>query len=218
MAKGEIGSNRPSQRSRNTWVQTERRAHERWEKLIAQAPEAARLVHVLVANMGSGNAVVASQKTLGELMAREVTKKLEDGTEYTERRPVHRNTIRKAIQKLVRDQWIEVVELGGKGGALGYVVNARVAWHGSRNDLRYAKFNAEVLASESEQSEAIDGRAELQTIPQVMHGESAIPSGPGDDPPSQTQLEGMEPVVYRDRAGHEWEHDPETGELQQRIE
>lgn len=77
---------------------------------------AARLAHVLVANMDTtSNAVVASQATIGELMG-----------------GVHRNTVRKAIQVLEAERWIEVLQIGGKGGALAYVVNSRVAWGQSR--------------------------------------------------------------------------------------
>jgi len=209
MSDGKIGKPRPAEanRSRGSWVQTERAAHEAWDRLIAHAPMAARLAHVLVANMGDGNAVVASQKTLGELL----------GHHKGDGKPVHRNTVRKAINRLARDRWIEVVEIGGKGGALGYRINSRVAWHGPRDQLRYARFSAEVLASESEQTERIDERPPLRTVPTVMRGETPLPTGPGEDPPSQQPLEGLEPVVYRDESGRLYEHDPQTGELQQRI-
>src|SRR5690625_1764668 len=115
------------QRHGRNWVQTERAAHEAWAVLVANAPTAAQLMHVLVAHMGEGNAVVASQTTLGELMGR--SKK--DG------KPMHRHTVRNAINKLKADRRIEVVQIGGKGGALGYRINSRVAWHGPRDQIRY---------------------------------------------------------------------------------
>jgi hypothetical protein len=166
------------------------------------------MMHVLVANMGDGNAVVASQATLGELL----------GQKRGDQRPVHRNTVRNAINRLVRDQWIEVVEIGGKGGALGYRINSRVAWHGRRDLRRYARFTAEVLATEHEQSEPIDDRPPLRSVPTVMRGETPLPTGEGEPPPSQPSLEGLEPVLYRDSAGSLYEHDPQTGVLQQRID
>lgn len=182
---GEIGQpTKAEQRHGRNWVQTERAAHEAWGQLIGQAPMAARLMHVLVAHMGEGNAVVASQTTLGELLGRDRGK------------PVHRHTIRKAINRLNQDRWIEVVQIGGKGGALGYRINSRVAWHGSRDQIRYARFSAQVIASETEQ-EDIDDRAPLRRVPTIMHGETPLPSGPGETPPSQQQIEGMEPYIER---------------------
>lgn len=175
------------QRHGQNWVQTERAGHEAIARLIGQSPMAARLIEVLIANMGEGNAVVASQTTLGELLGRGVNK---DG------KPVHRNSVRKAIKTLEAEQFIEVVQVGGKGGALAYVINSRVAWHGKRDGIRYARFSAEVLASETEQSN-IDDQPPLRRIPQLMHGEQPIPSGPGEPPPSQPGFDGMEPIIER---------------------
>lgn len=187
-----------------TWVQTEREAHESWAQLIVKAPVAARLMHVLVAHMDSSmNAVVASQSTLGELLG-----------------GLHRNTVRKAIQLLERDRWIEVVQLGGKGGALAYRVNSRVAWGQSREKIQYAAFNARVLASGSEQVEPLEGRAPLRRIPSLMRGEQQLPGGEGLEPPSQPSLDGMEPdlpAIQRDEQGQLWEIDPVTGEAQKLI-
>lgn len=107
--------------------------------------------------------------------------------------PVHRNTVRRAIQRLEADRWIEVIQLGGKGGALAYLINDRVAWGQSREKLRYSKFSAQVLASESEQVQPLGDRPPLRQIPTLMRGESQFPHGPHDDPPSQGLIEGTEP-------------------------
>lgn len=177
----QVGQATAPRQKHRTWVQTERASHEAWAQLIGVAPMAARLAHTLVAHMGDGNAVVASQGTLGELMAR------------SGERPVHRNTVRKAIQKLESERWIEVVQIGGKGGALAYIVNDRVAWGQARERLRYSRFSAQVLVSESEQAQAIENREPLRQIPTIMRGEQQIPSGEPGDPPSQGLLEGTEP-------------------------
>ena len=50
-----------------TWVQTEREAHEAWGHLIIESPRAAALMHHLVANMDQSAAVVASHGTLSEI-------------------------------------------------------------------------------------------------------------------------------------------------------
>lgn len=206
MAK-EFGRSPPSKRVRSTWVQTERSAHEAWARLIATSQTAARLAHVLVANMDANtNAVVASQTTLAELMAQPGEK------------PMHRNTVRDAIKKLEAERWIEVVKIGRGGGALGYVINDRVAWGRDRGSLRYSRFSANVIASSSEQTEELDNRPPLRQVPTLMRGEEQLPTGEGEDPPSQPSLDGMEtplPEVIRDSDGTEWEVDPETGEAQQ---
>lgn len=183
MAKrNQLVGQRPVPEGRHrTWVQTERAAHEAWAHLIASAPMAARLAHTLVAHMGDGNAVVASQGTLGELMARPGEK------------PVHRNTVRKAIQKLETERWIEVVQIGGKGGALAYVINDRVAWGQPRDQLRYSRFSAQVIASSSEQTQQLEERPPLRRIPTLLRGEHQIPHGEPGEPPSQGLIEGMEP-------------------------
>lgn len=176
-------SNPPARDSkRSTWVQTERAAHEAWSRLIAKAPMAARLAHVLVAHMSStNNAVVASQATLGELMA------------SPGERPVHRNSVRNAINILVAERWIEVIQIGGEGGALAYIVNARVAWSRARSDIRYSVFSAQVIASEAEQNESLNDRPDLRQVPVLMRGEQQLPAGPGEPPPSQAILDGLEP-------------------------
>ena len=173
----------PAQRGRH-WVQTERSAHEKWAMLISKSPVAARLMHVLVALMDQGNAVVASQATLGKLLR-------DPNTGVA----VHRNTIRKAIQALEQDRWIEIVAIGGKGGALAYVVNDRVAWGARREGLRYSRFSAQVIASSHEQldGDKLDQRPPLRQVPTLMWNEDQIPSGPGADPPAQALLDGIEP-------------------------
>ncbi len=204
-----IGKSRPAASTRRTWVQTEREAHEAWTRLIHEAPTAAMLMHVLVANMdASSNAVVASQSTLGELLA----------TASGHAQPVHRNTVRRALATLERERWIEIVRIGGKGGALAYVVNSRVAWSRSRDAMRYAAFAARVVASEAEQTAPIDGREPLRQVPTLLRGEQQLPAGPGEPPPSQPSLPGMEadlPAIRSDEQGRRWQLDRETGELQQ---
>jgi hypothetical protein len=143
---------------------------------------AARLAHVLVANMGTGNVVVASQKTLGELM------RVKDAD-----KPVHRNTVRKALAKLESERWIETVQIGGKGGALAYVINDRVAWGQERKGLRYSRFSAQVLASSSEQTKPLDDQPPLRQVPVIMRGERQMPAGDGLEPPSQPAIDGLEP-------------------------
>lgn len=189
-------------RTRRTWAQTERSTHEAWGTLSRESPRAAALAHFLVAHMDSNtNAVVASWKVLSELSGMSIA------------------TVRRGMKDLEEMNWVQGVALGG-GGAKAWVVNSRVAWAKSRDGLQYAAFNGRILASLSEQSPEIakDNQPPLRRIPIISRGEQQLPTGPGEDPPSQPSLDGMEPPlpeIYRDDEGRDWEISPETGEAQQ---
>ena len=173
--------------SKKTWVQTERAAHEAWAGLIARKPRAAMLLHHFVALMGEKNAVVISQKTLGKMLG------------VTDR------TVRSAVADLVAERWISVVKLNGPGTVSAYVVNDRVAWGERRDKLPLSVFSAVVVADQGDQDEALLGYGELRRIPSLYPGELQLPSGPGQEPPSQPNLDGMEPDVPA--------IDPDTGEI-----
>lgn len=159
---------------KGTWVQTERQAHEAWAQLIAEKPRAAQLLHLLVANMNRHGALVASHQTLAELANVSVS------------------TIKRAVADLVGGSWIQTARIGSeRGGALAYIVNRRVAWADRRENMHFALFDARVLVSASEQ-DFLDG-PQLRQIPTIYPGEQQLPSGPGEPPPSQPTLGGMEP-------------------------
>jgi hypothetical protein len=170
----QLGSDRPATQTRGaTWVQTERAAHEAWAQLVRTNQRAAALLHVLVANMDHQAAVVASRATLAKLVG------------YSDA------TVKRAVADLKADRWIEVVQLGGKGGVNAYVVNSRVAWANNRDKLPMAVFTARVLATADEQ-DAIDA-SDLRRIPTLYPGERQLPAGPGAEPPSQPSIPGLEP-------------------------
>lgn len=169
-----LGSVPRSNSRTSTWVQTERAAHEAWAQLVRTNGRAAALLHVLVANMDSQAAVVASRATLAQLVG------------YSEA------TVKRAVADLRADRWIEVVQLGGKGGVNAYVVNSRVAWADSRDKLGRAVFRATVVTTKGEQTEGVE-TSSLRQIPTLYPGERQLPSGPGEYPPSQPTLDGMEP-------------------------
>jgi len=161
--------------STKTWVQTERAAHEAWAGLIAKKPRAAMLLHHFVALMGERNAVVISQKTLAKML------------DVTDR------TVRSAIAELVAGRWISVVKLNGPGTVSAYVVNDRVAWGERRDKLPLSVFSAVVVADHEDQDEALLGHGNLRRVPSLYPGELQLPSGPGEEPPSQPNLGGLEP-------------------------
>lgn len=170
------------------WVQTERKAHEAWASLIQRKPRAAMLMHHLVARMGHQNAVVIGQKTLAKLMG------------------VHERTVRRAVADLVDEKWVQVVRIGS-GKEAAYVVNDRIAWGQKRGAMRdLSVFSATVVADIEDQDQAALEGVELKRIPTLYPGERQLPSGPGEEPPSQPALDGFEPDLPA-------RYDPETGEI-----
>jgi len=157
------------------WVQTERKAHEAWANLTMRKPRAGILLHHLVANMGHQNAVVISQKTLAGLMG------------VTDR------TVRNAVSDLVAERWIQVVKLNGPGSVSAYVVNDRVAWGQPRGEMVLSVFSAAVVADRSDQDPSTLDTTDLRRIPVLYPGEQQLPAGPGEPPPSQPILDGLEP-------------------------
>jgi len=160
-----------------TWVQTEREAHERWAALIDAHPKAAKLMHVIVGNMGRHNALVVSVPNLQKMVG------------------CSRNTVLRAIAVLKERNWIEVRQLGGVGTTNAYIVNDRVAWSGARDGIRYSLFSAAVLVSDDEQPDQAELGAQppLNRIPALHPGERQLPTGDGLGPPTQPPLVGLEP-------------------------
>ena len=161
------------------WVQTERAAHEAWATLIRKSPLAAQVMHVLTARVDKHNAVVVSQKNLARLVK---------GSE---------RGVRDAVKLLCADNWIEAVQIGGRGTVNAYVINDRVAWSGKRDGIRYSLFSASVLVSDDEQPdrEQLDGLPPLRTLPGLQPDEQQLPTGPGLPPPSEPPLPGYEPDI-----------------------
>ena len=175
------------------WVQTERAAHEAWAALIAKAPKAAQLMHILTARVGEHNAVVISQKTLRSLMG------------------CSRPTVQRALDVLSQDKWIEIRQIGESGTVNAFVINDRVAWTRNRDGLRYSLFSAAVVVSEEEQRdrEELGQQEPLRKVPSLFRDEEQLPSGPGLPPPSQPFLGGMEPDLPATQRGT----DDDTGEV-----
>ena len=176
-----------------TWVQTERAAHDAWGDLVRTNARAASLLHKLVAHMDKNGAVVASRSTLAKIVG------------------CSEATIKRAIADLKAERWIEVVQIGGKGGVNAYCVNSRVAWADKRDRLPDAAFTARILVSRDEQAE-ID-TTPLRSIPTLYPGELQLPTGPGEPPPSQPSIDGLETDLPTLPATI----DQETGEILQKL-
>lgn len=159
----------------HAWVQTERVAHEEWSRLVGRRPRAAQLLHLLIAQMGSQNAVVISQAVLAKIMG------------------CSAETIKRAVRDLVAERWIQIVKLNGPGTVNAYVVNSRVAWAEKRDNLRLSLFHAVVVSDAADQDTLGLDETPLRRIPVLFPGERQLPTGPGLPPPSQPSLDGLEP-------------------------
>lgn len=167
----------PTKPARGHFVQTDRATHEAWARLGAKNAAASALLHVLVANVGEYNAVVASHKVLATLMGASVS------------------TIKRGLKVLEEGNWIEIQQIGASGTVNAYVVNSRVAWTESRDKLRYARLQAEVILAEDEQTTPLGtaARPPLHRLPRL--GEIQVPSGNGLPPVSQPSFPGLEPEL-----------------------
>lgn len=163
-----------SQSNAGRWVQTDRAVHEAWARLCVKKPKAGALVHLLTAHMERGdNTVVLSHNLMAKMMG------------------CSTDTIKRAIKALVEERWIQVVHLG-PGTVSAYRVNSRVGWTGSRESIRYSKFSARIIADRDDQPDEMED-VELRRLPSLYDGEMQLPTGPGEDPPSQPAFDGMEP-------------------------
>jgi hypothetical protein len=67
-------------------------------------------------------------------------------------------------------------------------------------------FAATVIASRSEQDAIALNPPPLRQVPVMRRGEIPLMQGPGQEPPSQPELDGIPPLVA-------YQVDPETGEI-----
>lgn len=164
-------------KGRNTFVMTERAAHEAWSQLCIRAPRSAALLHILCAKMSAQNALVASHAVLAELCQCSVS------------------TLKRSIADLKKHQWIDVKHIGPTGTVCAYIVNDEVVWGQSRDQRHLSTFRAQILISAKEQTPETLEPVKLRRIPTLYPGEMQLPTGPGEDPPSQPTIEGMEPEL-----------------------
>lgn len=137
-------------------------------ELAKRSPAAHQILWLLTERMNRTNAVVMTHKTMAQIL------------NYS---PA---TIYRAVGLLADEKWLQVVKIGT---AHGYVVNSKVLWRAS-NGKRYASFNAEILASENEQSHSIEDwdKIELRQVPILALNESPIVDDEVLPPPDQQDL------------------------------
>ncbi|MDM8356163.1 helix-turn-helix domain-containing protein [Pandoraea communis] len=100
--------------------------------LTQKDPKAGALFLLLSEHMDTSNSLVVSRETLAELLAVSVS------------------TIARAISCLKKFNYIETSRVGN---TTVIHVNAKIVWATFANRKKYAKFNATVLLSESEQEQ-----------------------------------------------------------------
>ena len=165
-------------------------------KMSIKSPAAGALLHFFAGRVGEHNAVVVSQRTLAKLTG------------------MSTSTIKRALAVLESGRWIEVRRLGPTGTVNAYVINDRVAWYRSRDELRHSLFSAEVIASADEQpdKDELGSQEPLRRLPRVFNGEQQLPTGPGLPPPSEPALPGMEPDLPAAGGEHDQPFSGEHGE------
>lgn len=166
-----------------TWAQIQLEAVERLQGLMRKHAKAAELMLCLIRHMqpGSGGVVVVSRNTMCELLDTSMP------------------TVERALRVLIAEGWVQRMRVGS---AHALAINDRVAWVGPRGDMQHAVFSATVIASRSEQDAIALSPPPAQRVPIIERGETALPVGPGQEPPSQPELGGIPPLVFeRDPQG-----------------
>lgn len=179
-----------------TWAQLNLEAAEELRGLMRRSRWAAELVLALIQRMipGAGGVVVCSRVAMAEMLGCSIP------------------TTDRALKVLINEGWVQRMKIGG---ASALAINSRVVWVGDRGDLPMAVFSATVIATRSEQDAIALNPPPLKNVPVLYPFEEPIMVGPGQEPPSEPELEGMPPLVGRYAA------DPETGEIhdyQQELE
>jgi hypothetical protein len=158
---------------RQTWVQTDRAAHEAWGDLAVSKPRAAALLHKLVALMQpNSNVVVVSMADIALILG------CAERTAY------------RAADDLVDGRWIQRVKISGN--VYGWAVNADVAWSGFRSGkYEGGVFAAAVVAPRASFTNPRLGG--LRRVPILFPpDEKPLASENGGEPGRQTQIPGFE--------------------------
>lgn len=165
---------RPIRKDPKDFLQVTRGYLRDMRELARRSPVAHQILWLLAERMNRTNAVVMSQKTMGQILG------------YS------RATLSRAIALLRDENWIQVV-LSGTSNA--YVMNSKVFWrdHGGK---RYTSFFAEVIASEDEQSHPIEDwdNVKLRHVPVLQSDEVPIDDGADLPPPDQRDLLPPDPI------------------------
>lgn len=166
-------------KSTNDFVQVTRGYISEMRGLAKRSPLAHSMLWLLIERMNKTNAIVISQKAMSELL------------------DAHKGSISRAAKMLADERWVQVIKIGTSNA---YVVNSQVIWRANnRNGKRYTVFNAEVIATETEQSslKAWDNM-ELKHVPVISKKERAIAGNEDLPPPDQREMDtGFDDIPLR---------------------
>lgn len=148
------------------WLQIEKKSAAELKRLAIKSPIAMASLMYMVERMSRTNTLMVGQEVIAADLG------------------VTGRSVSAAISMLDKLNFIEVTKVG-----TGYVygVNTRVFWQGKRGE-RFAHFNADVYAVESEQKKSIDDRAELKPVPKLIEGERILVGDEDIDPPDQREI------------------------------
>lgn len=150
------------------WLQIEKKTAEELKRLALKSPVAMATLMFMVNRMSRSNALVVSQQVIADDLG------------------VTRRSINGAISTLEAHNFLETVKVAG---AVVYRVNTRVAWQGVRG-ARFAHFNADILAMESEQDrKQLDDLPPLKTVPVLQDNERILVGNEPIDPPDQQEMD-----------------------------
>lgn len=119
----------------NDFVQIYRKPMRSFRKIIRENPVAAEIFYFLLEHMDRGNSLACSHSTLQEVTG------------------MSKSTITRAVKFLRDEQHISVSKMGNCNV---YHINADIAWTTWGNGKKYAKFNATIVISESEQEDSLE--------------------------------------------------------------
>lgn len=113
--------------------------------LAKRNPVGFQILTFLMERMNRSNAVVISQATMCQILG------------------YGRTSVHNAVRLLEAERWLQIVKVGT---ATGYIVNFKVVWAG-QNEARFSSFQAEIVISESEQTQNIQDwdNLELRCVP-----------------------------------------------------
>lgn len=157
-------------RSPADFVQVSRQSMKEIRMLADKNKLALKILMIIAEKMNRQNAIVISQKTLGELVGK------------------GRTSVYNAVKTLEEGRWIKTLKIGT---ANAYIVNERVFWNDLTDKRRYAIFSATVIASEAEQELSAEDWDSIETKHFPFLG-SKVPVLIGNDelpPPDQSDLE-----------------------------
>ena len=120
-------------------IETERSTLMARVALMRDFPDAAELLHQIVARCGGGTALVASHHTLAKVMKVEGV-----------------DAVAAAVSILRNERWIDVLQIGDSPTVNAYIIGARAKWIRTPDNMRSATFNAAVFITDDEHPACAD--------------------------------------------------------------